>query len=331
RDSKRPPRLPPSPAPATSSIVPLRAHLRNPLPSTTPAESLTARLIVKDLAIATRTFPFLFFRHGRSCIRGTVSPPPSCLHLLSSHPSTSSPFFVPSNFSKLTQAQNVPHRPQPDDTLSLLERLSARPGVQGTLVLSRDTGAIVRESGFVVQGAPLRGAEPVGAAAPAAAAAPLDDGAVAGRAGPAGLPGPAGPPERAAPAPAGAPGSPARRHDDARPAPGAPPQSPAALARAAAAAASAAGADGGPAAGAAFGARTAAGQDGAGASGRGQARSEVVARAVFAFVSAAGDMGEVLDPGDDLKLLRLRMKRNELVIVPDQRFLLVVVHDKPRD
>ena len=32
---------------------------------------------------------------------------------------------------------------------------------------------------------------------------------------------------------------------------------------------------------------------------------------------------------DELKLLRLRSKRQELVIVPDTKYLLVVVHDTP--
>ncbi|EME87627.1 uncharacterized protein MYCFIDRAFT_75475 [Pseudocercospora fijiensis CIRAD86] len=35
------------------------------------------------------------------------------------------------------------------ETENLLARLSHRPGVQGTLILSRDTGAIVRSSGLV--------------------------------------------------------------------------------------------------------------------------------------------------------------------------------------
>jgi predicted regulator of Ras-like GTPase activity (Roadblock/LC7/MglB family) len=36
-----------------------------------------------------------------------------------------------------------------EETASLLARLSQRPGVQGTLILSRDTGAIVRSSGLI--------------------------------------------------------------------------------------------------------------------------------------------------------------------------------------
>lgn len=36
-----------------------------------------------------------------------------------------------------------------EETANLLARLSQRPGVQGTLILSRDTGAIVRSSGLL--------------------------------------------------------------------------------------------------------------------------------------------------------------------------------------
>lgn len=32
---------------------------------------------------------------------------------------------------------------------------------------------------------------------------------------------------------------------------------------------------------------------------------------------------------DELKLLRLRTKKQELVIVPDARYLMIVVHDTP--
>lgn len=38
---------------------------------------------------------------------------------------------------------------QSDETLSLLTRLSQKPGVQSTLILSRETGAIVRTSGLI--------------------------------------------------------------------------------------------------------------------------------------------------------------------------------------
>jgi len=32
---------------------------------------------------------------------------------------------------------------------------------------------------------------------------------------------------------------------------------------------------------------------------------------------------------DELKLLRLRTKKQELVIVPDSKYLLIVIHDTP--
>lgn len=43
-------------------------------------------------------------------------------------------------------------QPSPsEETANLLARLSNRPGVQGTLILSRDTGTIVRSSGLVTE------------------------------------------------------------------------------------------------------------------------------------------------------------------------------------
>lgn len=44
--------------------------------------------------------------------------------------------------------------------------------------------------------------------------------------------------------------------------------------------------------------------------------AEDVARMVYSFVSAAGGLVEGLNKGDEVKLLRLRTKKNELVIVP---------------
>ena len=38
---------------------------------------------------------------------------------------------------------------QADETLALLTRISQKPGVQSTLILSRDNGAIVRTSGLI--------------------------------------------------------------------------------------------------------------------------------------------------------------------------------------
>ena len=42
-----------------------------------------------------------------------------------------------------------------------------------------------------------------------------------------------------------------------------------------------------------------------------------------------GGGGGVQGADDDLKLLRVRTRRGELVIVPEGRFILVVVHDTP--
>jgi dynein light chain roadblock-type len=56
----------------------------------------------------------------------------------------------------------------------------------------------------------------------------------------------------------------------------------------------------------------------------------VVARLVWNFVKSAGQTTEELNgESDEIKLLRLRTKKNELVVVPDAKFLLVVVHDTP--
>ena len=43
---------------------------------------------------------------------------------------------------------------------------------------------------------------------------------------------------------------------------------------------------------------------------------EDVAKMVFLFVSAAGDFAQGMDDGDEVKLLRLRTRKNEIVIVP---------------
>ncbi|PKS09484.1 hypothetical protein jhhlp_004101 [Lomentospora prolificans] len=50
---------------------------------------------------------------------------------------------------------------------------------------------------------------------------------------------------------------------------------------------------------------------------------------VWAYVNASGALVQELDTDDELKLLRLRTKKQELVIVPDPKYLLVVVHDTP--
>ncbi|KAK4696950.1 dynein light chain roadblock-type, partial [Lecanoromycetidae sp. Uapishka_2] len=57
--------------------------------------------------------------------------------------------------------------------------------------------------------------------------------------------------------------------------------------------------------------------------------AEEVARMVFEFVAASRTFTETMDKSDEVKLLRLRTRKNEIVIVPDPKFLLVVIHDTP--
>ena len=135
------------------------------------------------------------------------------------------------------------HARQPDETLSLLTRLSQKPGVQSTLILSRDNGAIVRASGLVSNTA---AANPNSALPPPVEPAPAD-GYVAA--------------------------APTGRKDAA----------------------------------------TAAA---AGVTATGMHSAEDVARMVWAFVSAAGSLAQGLALDDEVKLLRLRTKKNEVVIVP---------------
>lgn len=74
--------------------------------------------------------------------------------------------------------------------------------------------------------------------------------------------------------------------------------------------------------------------------------AEHVASLVWNFLKAAGGLVKDLDGQDEVKLLRLRTKNNELVIVPgtmhgaallrlladrdaDPKFILVAIHDTP--
>ncbi|SMY24176.1 unnamed protein product [Zymoseptoria tritici ST99CH_1A5] len=126
----------------------------------------------------------------------------------------------------------------PEETANLLARLSQRPGVQGTLILSRDTGAIVRSSGLITN----EDGE-TEAARPTSSDQVNGDGEV---------------------------------------------------------------------------------------KKKGTRNAEDVARLVWRFVQSAGTMIEELNgDSDEAKLLRIRTKTNELVIVPDAKFLLVVIHDTP--
>ncbi|KAK3311348.1 uncharacterized protein B0T15DRAFT_72125 [Chaetomium strumarium] len=55
--------------------------------------------------------------------------------------------------------------------------------------------------------------------------------------------------------------------------------------------------------------------------------AEELASMVWRFVGTAGSLVQELDTEDEVKLLRLRTKKQEFVIVPDTKYLLVVVHD----
>ena len=73
--------------------------------------------------------------------------------------------------------------------------------------------------------------------------------------------------------------------------------------------------------------------------------AEDIARLVLKFMAAAGTMVDGLDHEDELRLLRLRTKKSELVLVPreyfsitpimfahnviDAKFVLVAIHDTP--
>lgn len=56
---------------------------------------------------------------------------------------------------------------------------------------------------------------------------------------------------------------------------------------------------------------------------------EEFAAMVWTFVNSAGGLVRDLDAEDDVKLLRLRTKKHELVIVPDAKYIFIVVHDTP--
>ncbi|KAM0800145.1 hypothetical protein BDR22DRAFT_821911 [Usnea florida] len=57
--------------------------------------------------------------------------------------------------------------------------------------------------------------------------------------------------------------------------------------------------------------------------------AEDIARIVFAFVAGANAFTEGMDESDEVRLLRLRTRKYEIVIVPDPKFLHVVIHDTP--
>jgi dynein light chain roadblock-type len=145
---------------------------------------------------------------------------------------------------------------QPDETLSLLTRLSQKPGVQSTLILSRENGTIIRTSGLISNSS---SANP-NSTLPASGEAASDN------------------------------------YSNGR-------------------------------------------------KESGIHSAEDVASMVWSFLTAAGNLVDELDKEDEVKLLRLRTRKNELVIVPgmlrthsmvglmlttqDTKFILVLIHDTP--
>ncbi|KAI8632805.1 hypothetical protein F5Y19DRAFT_330723 [Xylariaceae sp. FL1651] len=57
--------------------------------------------------------------------------------------------------------------------------------------------------------------------------------------------------------------------------------------------------------------------------------AQELASMVWSFLSTAGSLVSEIDTEDELKLLRLRTKKQEFVIVPEPKYLLVVIHDTP--
>ncbi|PBP28267.1 hypothetical protein BUE80_DR000806 [Diplocarpon rosae] len=56
---------------------------------------------------------------------------------------------------------------------------------------------------------------------------------------------------------------------------------------------------------------------------------ETFAKMVWNYVNATGQLVHDMDSEDEVKLLRLRTRKHELVIVPDSKYIFVVVHDVP--
>ncbi|KAF1358909.1 hypothetical protein EJ07DRAFT_166368 [Lizonia empirigonia] len=128
----------------------------------------------------------------------------------------------------------------PDEHLALLTRLSQKPGVQSTLILSRDTGAIVRTSGLISNTSSANENSTLPTSSETGA-----DSYVNGR------------------------------------------------------------------------------------KESGIHSAEDIAGAVWKFLEAAGSLVDELDKEDDVRLLRLRTKKNELVVVPDLKYILILIHDTP--
>jgi len=54
-----------------------------------------------------------------------------------------------------------------------------------------------------------------------------------------------------------------------------------------------------------------------------------IALMAWNIVNAAGGLIQGLDNEDEVKLLRLRTKKHEFIIVPDLQYLLIAIHETP--
>lgn len=189
------------------------------------------------------------------------------------------------------------NQPQPEETTALLTRLSQKPGVTSTLILSRSTGAIVRASGLLSSSAP-RDASSTPASAPSSVSATTQ------------------PPLPSATGANGTDGA----AGQARPSTseGATPKATESMSTPGVAAANNSGASNAQSGGTSA------------TAGGGLKSAEDVARIVWTFFGQAGETATALmGDEDEVRLVRLRTRRNEIVVVPDARFLLVCVHDTP--
>lgn len=57
-------------------------------------------------------------------------------------------------------------------------------------------------------------------------------------------------------------------------------------------------------------------------------RAEDIAKMVFSFVSGAGGLVQGIDEEDELKLLRIRTRKSEIVIVPGEYIHIISTHEK---
>lgn len=62
----------------------------------------------------------------------------------------------------------------------------------------------------------------------------------------------------------------------------------------------------------------------------GTRKADEIATLVWNYMSSTAALVEGMNgEGDEAKLVRVRTKRNEIVVVPDAKFFLVVIHETP--